>query len=151
MLLETGLSEFSLPSQRALTNRAILPGEPRTPIIAEVLAMSSAVVLLVVSDQVALSTKKTVVVPTRHSSSNSSVSSGAKKKNLHPVLYVHFEAKEANMNVSKHSKFSVSVDHKYLVPSLSAGVVYQFRCKFENDIGSGITSQWSGEIRMPAK
>ena len=139
----TGISDFSLSSQRALTNRAMIPGEPRVPIVTEILAMSSAVVLFVDAKLVAISNKKTVAL---HAGGST-----GKKKDLHPVLFVHIEAKEGTLNVSRNYKFEVSHDNKYLIPSLTAGVIYQFRCRFENDIGYGVHSNWSPESRMPAK
>lgn len=142
----SGLSDFSLPSQRALTTRAIIPGEARVPSVTEVLTSISAMVVFVEAHLTVSTNKKTVVISTGAKKDPN------KKKVGHPVQYVHFDAKECTMNIVRPiPKYTVSHDNKYLIPGLTAGVIYQFRCKLENDIGFGPYSQWSKEVRMPAK
>jgi hypothetical protein len=142
----SGLSDFSLPSQRALTTRAVIPGEARVPSISEILASISAIVVSVEAHLAITTNKKTVVISTGVKKDPN------KKKKGHPVEFVHFEAKECTMNIVRPvPKFSVSHDKKYLIPGLTPGVIYQFRCRLENDIGLGPPSQWSKEVRMPAR
>mgnify|MGYP003385627425 CR=1 FL=1 len=142
----SGLSEFSMISQRALTTKAIIPGEARVPSVTEVLTSISAMVVFVEAHLTVTTNKKTVVISTGIAKDPN------KKKKGHPVQFVHIEAKECTMNIVRPiPRYNVSHDNKYLIPGLTPGVIYQFRCKLENDIGFGPPSQWSKEVRMPAR
>lgn len=115
-----GLSEWSIPSRRAKTNRDAAPAEGRPPVFQ---LISATYVDLLVD------------VPNQ---------GGA------PIDEFIIESRDVARNVIKATVHPYDGENsKYRIIGLTAGSMVQFRARAINRIGEGPSSHWTGEMRLP--